>query len=752
MQPLRVAGVAAFLALAALVAPPPCAAEGLTLAANSELSPITRVVEILKDLSGKIEKDGKTEEDLYETFVCWAQSIISQKKQSNTAAGTRADELEAYIKDLDAGRIELTTERADLTKQIEELSGDIEVATEQRKNEKADFEEARDEMQKAINALTTAIEVLKTATDGHESGVLLDVKSHEQAQYGSEVRARENAAMHYAVELGNRVLSKGDSLFLQRLLTGEVPTWDWKKLNRKATFKQHYKGRSFKIQGVLAKMLETFASNLEDAKAKEEQAQILYDKLMAAKSNEKQAAEDALDAMEKETGARGLSKEEANTEMEALRGQIDMDNSYIAQVEQALSDKKAEWKVRLALRADELAAVSKAISILHSDDNRDLFKKSFASQGYFFLQEGQTSSSARIAQSAAQTLQATARKAQDTRLSAMAMDLRSGSHFTEVIKAINTMLELLAGEERTDLAKKEQCEADRAFDTREAIKDARNVDDLSDVIARNKAKIQEIIKLIEDKQKQVDDIVAELKEAKAIRGKENQEYLIAKKDDQDAAGVVKQATEVLQTFYSENGLVLAQKGQHRQPFKTSGGVAPPPPPKTWDEPYGGRTEEQSGILAIMSMIHEDIKNDEKKADGEEAAALALYDKTKGDLQAEKSSLEGAISSLTTSKGTFETAVNDDTVTRRDERADLVVVMKRIKDTQPGCDWFTINYPLRRDNRHIETDGLLKAKAILQGGSFDAADPNRELKPGDAAAALIQGHLRASRRISEHLSA
>jgi len=40
--------------------------------------------------------------------------------------------------------------------------------------------------------------------------------------------------------------------------------------------------------------------------------------------------------------------------------------------------------------------------------------------------------------------------------------------------------------------------------------------------------------------------------------------------------------------------------------------------------------------------------------------------------------------------------------------------------------------MRTSNRQIEVDGLNKAMAILQGGTFDAApDPNREIKPGDA---------------------
>ena len=51
-------------------------------------------------------------------------------------------------------------------------------------------------------------------------------------------------------------------------------------------------------------------------------------------------------------------------------------------------------------------------------------------------------------------------------------------------------------------------------------------------------------------------------------------------------------------------------------------------------------------------------------------------------------------------------------------------------SESACVWWSwvgwavrfphkVNYPLRRKNRHIEKDGLEKAKAILEGGKFTA---------------------------------
>ncbi len=90
------------------------------------MSPISRVVELLKGLADQAEKEGKKEEDLYETHVCWAKTVIDTKTATNAAAESRIDELETYIADLDAGCIELTSERVDLEREIKGLLQELE--------------------------------------------------------------------------------------------------------------------------------------------------------------------------------------------------------------------------------------------------------------------------------------------------------------------------------------------------------------------------------------------------------------------------------------------------------------------------------------------------------------------------------------------------------------------------------------------------------------------------------------------------
>lgn len=682
------------------------------LGLQAQLSPISRVVELLKGLAEQAEKEHKKEEDLYETYVCWAKTVIDTKTATNAAAETRIDELETYIADLDAGRIELTSERVDLEKAIKTLQQDLEAMEAQRDKEHSDFEEAEKEMKQAIAALEKAVGVLSRATEDHKEGTLLQAKV--DLSEGFAQRTAEAASLQQAVELGERFLGKGDALFLKRVLTGEVPKADWKKLNRKATFKMAYKARSFKIQDVLAKMLDTFKTNLADATSKENEAQNQYVELSDSKNGQLGEAQEALSKMEVENGAKAMSREDAQNEVDALKLQVTNDKKFIEQTAKSLEDKKTEWKDRQELRTGEIAAINKAISILHSDDARDTFKKSFASQSFLQVDTAQHST-------VAQVLRRAARQSGDARLAVLASTvvktdpMATGSHFDKVIAAIDKMVATLKGEEETDLENKEQCEKDRAEDTRTAIKVSRAIDEKTDAITELKTRIAEIVATIAENKEEIKSLQDQLESASKERDDAHLVWQNNNKDDQAAAALVVRAKDVLANFYKENELMLVQNKMD----PVVAGEAPPPPPKTWEDPYQGKTEEATGIVAILEMIHEDIEKDRTKAMQEEDADQKAFDEFKANTESQIKSLNDANSDLEGEKGGKEDDIATNKNDRKSEKLSLDAVMKKISDATPGCDYLTLNYDLRLKNRQIEIDGLIKAKAILEGGEFSS---------------------------------
>jgi peptidoglycan hydrolase CwlO-like protein len=420
-----------------------------------------------------------------------------------------------------------------------------------------------------------------------------------------------------------------------------------------------------------------------------------------------------------------------------LTSQVEADTKYIKQVKDALAEKKAEWKDRQSLRLKEQEAISKAISILHSDDARDLFKKSLASQGYLFLQE-MSSKQVRGKDAATRLLKKASSVSKDGRLMMIVSRLSAGGHFDEVIEAIDKMVTMLKEEEADDLKQKETCEQDRADDTRSAIKTSRTMDELTEAIMALNDEIEEAKKDKAEKEAEVESIKKELEELTKIRESENKEYLIAKADDEAASELVAQAKGVLETFYKENDLMLSQTAV-RQPFTSEAGKAPPPPPTTWDGGYQGKTDESTGIIAVLGMIKEDIDKDVEKATKSEKEAQDLFDETKKEMETSMENLGKLINELTLTISKKKGLVSDNTDSRLKEHGTLVAIMEKIKDAEPGCDYFTINFPLRSRDRNTEIDGLIKAKAILQGAKFDKGpDPSREIKLGDA---FVQTQLR-----------
>jgi len=162
------------------------------------------------------------------------------------------------------------------------------------------------------------------------------------------------------------------------------------------------------------------------------------------------------------------------------------------------------------------------------------------------------------------------------------------------------------------------------------------------------------------------------------------------------------------------------------------GAAPPPPPATFGDAYGGKTGESQGIIAIMEMVHDDIVKDRADAKADEDASQAEFDKFEADSNKKMKQLNAEKEATEKRMGKAETDKTNTEKSRRTKKGELNTMLQTIQDINPNCEYYEVNYPMRTSNRQIEVDGLNKAMAILKGGTFDAApDPNREIKPGDA---------------------
>merc|ERR1719194_50476 len=218
-------------------------------------------------------------------------------------------------------------------------------------------------------------------------------------------------------------------------------------------------------------------------------------------------------------------------------------------------------------------------------------------------------------------LKAQVKKTHSIRLAALAVEIRTAKfgHFEDVIKSIDKMLATLEKEGADDLAKKTQC-----LDEYQEI--TKTVKDLDWKIKNNLAKIAKLEKLIELRTKEREETIAKIKETKTYmkditdeRKEENEAYLQAKKDDQDAIALLEKAKESFTKYYKEKGVDMGKiQGsvkllQAEPAFERSADDAPD---ATFSS-KGNNKVQGKGIVSLFDYIIEDLKDEianEKKAE------------------------------------------------------------------------------------------------------------------------------------------
>merc|ERR1719253_267318 len=101
---------AAALALFALLA---C---GSAVAVEKD-RPVTKVINLLKDMVGQMQKEAAEDEDIYEAMGCWCESNDKSKTQAIADGKERLLSLTAAIEEGTANSARLNTEIASLNKE-----------------------------------------------------------------------------------------------------------------------------------------------------------------------------------------------------------------------------------------------------------------------------------------------------------------------------------------------------------------------------------------------------------------------------------------------------------------------------------------------------------------------------------------------------------------------------------------------------------------------------------------------------------
>merc|ERR1719263_1915227 len=179
----------------------------------------------------------------------------------------------------------------------------------------------------------------------------------------------------------------------------------------------------------------------------------------------------------------------------------------------------AEWEERQKTRQLEMEAVSKALSVLSSDDAHDLFTKTFNPS--YVQKQGSANSDRRV--KASQLLKTVAKKVGNPRLATLAEAVQLDA-FTRVKKAIDDMVAQLAKEKEDEIKHKDFCTDEFNTNELQTEKKERSKSDITAKIEDLESTIKQLTEAIEQLKSEVSELQVQLKRAGEDREKQNKEF------------------------------------------------------------------------------------------------------------------------------------------------------------------------------------------------------------------------------------
>merc|ERR1740138_1225933 len=140
-----------------------------------------------------------------------------------------------------------------------------------------------------------------------------------------------------------------------------------------------YAPASGQIVGILKGMKDDMEAELKEAIADEEKAIAGFGDLKASKEKEIEMATEAIETKTGRSGDIAVSVVQTKDSLEDTKEELSDTEKFITQLATECATKEKEFAEASKMRAEEVKAISEAISILNDDDALDVFKKAGAS-------------------------------------------------------------------------------------------------------------------------------------------------------------------------------------------------------------------------------------------------------------------------------------------------------------------------------------------------------------------------------------
>jgi len=650
--------------------------------AANKVTPVEKVMELMKKLSAQVTAEGKKEAEQYDKFACFCKEQADEKLYAIEKSEAIIKKQTAKIKKLSGEISDLNGQINQLTSVIKQKEGEIKAAEDLRATQHAAYKKTDADMQDAIDAIVGAIKALKDSKK--------DVKGD----------------------------SKLDLLQIQALamsLTGEHATKAVAALS-KLNGPHAYEYQSNDIIAVLENLKDQFLQNKKELDEDEFETNSAFERKKLGLANEVKFA--TKDKNEKTADMEAKSEEQHNTEdaKDQETNEMNADQNFLDEVTDECQTKAEDWDQRSKTRSGELTALSEALEALESGaaDQYSANKKlNLVQKTSSFLQlRGTTNEALKVAATmkAESLLMQTGRDLQSPVLSIMSMKVKlAADHFVKVRGIIKDLIERLEADAESEATQKGFC--DKKMKAATEKRDAANaaievavseISKLTNLKAQLESEVQDLKQAIADNLKA-------LNEATELRESEKEENSVTIETAKEGQAAVELALSILKQFY-ENAFI--QTGYTPPNADREGLTVADRAPETFSGSYHGNQDASKGIIGLLDVILSDFERTVSTTEDEEKTSQTAFATFEKDVKADNAAKEKEIK---TKEGEIATA-KDDLVEQGEDKDDATKLLEdskaELKKLKPLCVEGEETYAQRVEKREKEIAALKEAMVIL----------------------------------------
>jgi DNA repair exonuclease SbcCD ATPase subunit len=663
--------------------------------AKADVTPVEKVIAMVNELQAKVSQEGAAEAATYDKFACFCKSKTDEKTKSIAAGEQAVSDAVTEINTLSAKRDSLDEDIQTTTENIETYQEQLKTATEMRAKEKATFEAALADMEASIAQIHGGIESLKNSA-------FLQGSSRASALSG--VNNLIKTALDMA-EAMNIVPKKTLSLLSQK-----QPVEDY-------TFK------AGPIIETLEGLWKEFREKKVELETSEQKAESDFNIAVQSKKHQIEQATAALADLNKKRSETTEAIATANEDLTAANALLNDDRVYLKDLTTTCETKAKEWDQRSTMRADELAALTQALTVLSGtvadkaaatgaggrgrglvqEEEEVSFVQTAAEPRRLRLVKEKTSDRDLLRDRLVSMLKRAGEKTKSAALVTLAAQVTDGP-FDKIKGMIQEMIEKLLQEEADEANHKGTCDKELAKTLKDRDYRLRDVEALHTSIESNSARREKLGEEISTLQGEITTLQDDLSAQTTSRAEEKAENEVTVREAKEGVEAVKQAIDILSHFYGEAAQATVEL-QTSQPDDI--------PDSGFDGAYTGSQGASTGILGMMEVIQGDF---ERTISSTEEAELAQktefvdYEReTKMSLSTKQSGLDHATTEHTETVDKLSTDMED--FITQSELLDAAV--KTWENLIPGCVADPgMSYEERVARREAEVVALKDAYCIL----------------------------------------